>query len=193
MFNIGQRAASGRVSVVLSALLLASGCSVVGGSSTELRPVATNPYGLGQVDDGEETLLVGTAPWCVSKGPVRLTGLAWEDGGDVDIADFAVVNQPASANRIGSDRGELSAVGLSGADREVTTPCTAEPEDGPEMISYLVLALRTTDPTHITYGKRLVARWKDEDGRTGQAVDDFSIVLCPRGSPTCDDDNIVDD
>ncbi len=107
-----------------------------------------------------------------------------EDGGDVDIADFAVVNQPASANRIGSDRGELSAVGLSGADREVTTPCTGEPEDGPEMISYLVLALRTTDPTHITYGKRLVARWEDDDGRTGQAVDDFSIVFCPRGSPT---------
>lgn len=192
MFTIGQRSAAGRAGVVLSTLLLASGCSVVGGSSTELRPVATNPYGLGHVDDGEETLLVGTAPWCVSKGSVRLVGLAWEDGGGVDIADFAVVNQPASADRIGSDRGELSAVGLSGADRVVTTPCTAVPQDGPVMISYLVLALRTTDPTHITYGKRLVARWEDDDGRTGQAVDDLSIVFCPRGSPTCDDDSLVD-
>ncbi len=61
------------------------------------------------------------------------------------------------------------------------------------MITYFVLALRTTDPTHITHGKRLVARWEDANGRTGQAVDDFSIVFCPQGSPTCDDDSVVDE
>lgn len=153
--------------------------------------MATNPYGLGHLNDGTETVLVGTAPWCVSKGSVRLTDLAWENDGGVKIAGFSVVNQRASADRIGSDRGELSALGLSENDREVTTRCADDSSSGPEMVSYVVLALRTPDPGRVTSGRGLVAFWDDGTGGTGEAVDDFSVAFCPQDSAACDYDSIT--
>ena len=184
------KAAIRTASVVVAVAAWASGCSYIGSASTTLRSLATNPYGVGHVNAGEETLLVGTAPWCVTGEPVRLKDLAWEDDGGVAIAGFTVVNQSAAAGRIGSQPGELSSVGLGRSGRQVTTRCTSDTGE-PEMVSYLVLALRTSDTGSATYGKGLVASWVDQTGRTGETVDEFTVVLCPRGSPSCDDEDVA--
>ena len=175
--------------VVVAVAAWASGCSYIGSSSTALRSLATSPYGVGQVNAGEQTLLVGTAPWCVNDEPVRLSDLAWEDDGGVAIAGFTVVTQPVAAGRIGSQPGELSSVDLGKSGRQVTTRCSGDAGES-EMVSYLVLALRSLDARRVTYGKGLVASWVDEAGRTGETVDDFTVVLCPQGSPSCDDEDI---
>lgn len=176
--------------VLIAAVMLVAGCGVIGGPSTQVQLSGTNASGVGHVDDGASTLLVGTSPMCVTGGPARLTNVEWDHGEGVNITGFAVVNQRAGQDRIGTDRGELSTVGLSEEDHEVTSSCSDAPEGEPATISYLVLELTSRDSARVTNGEGLVVHWVDSKDTAGEVTDDFSVIWCPRGTQACDEDSV---
>lgn len=176
------------VAGALAVLLALSGCTILGGEQpSELRTSATAEYGLGHINNDEPVLLVGTTTWCVTQGPVRLTNVEWTEAKDLDITGFAVVNQQAGEDRIGTEAGKLAAAGLSATSVDLTSPCTPPRPGESAMISYVVLEVRSRDVQRVTTGKGLLAHWQDQQGQDGEMLEPLTVIFCPAGSQTCDD------
>lgn len=172
--------------------LCISSAACDGAPSSVLRTTALAPYGLGHINNANPYLLVGTTAWCVTGGPVRLTTLEWKEGRGLEITAFAVVNQKAGDDRIGTEPGQLASAGLVPSNREVTTSCTPARPGDPAMISYVVLELNSGNLETVTHGRGLVAQWQDSQGRKGMLTEDLSIIFCPSDSQDCDDSKILE-
>lgn len=172
-----------RVVFAVGVLALSTGC---GFQTNDIRALGDTEWGVSAVMT-EASALLGSQLWCSEVGdPVTIESVVWEESEGVEIVDFSVVTQTASADRVGFVSGELAQeLPRSVGARDVEAQCENLDTQGAPTddfrVSYIVVQLRLSDPQVAGSAQGLIVA-----SAAGFDREPVSVVLCPAVQESCE-------